>query len=138
MKREETQKGEKKQAVGKKPKVYSIEYSDFLPEFLILLNQQKHKSIIRLGKNYQANVPNKCNFAYLYRPLSHLKVWEAGEIPSSALKRFREKFGENRTEEDLCMLLYQYQCDWSDVGELINEFKGELRKCFMQKDRTKV
>jgi hypothetical protein len=76
------------------------------------LNQQKHKSIIRVGKNYQANISEKCSFSFIYRPLVHLKVWNAGDVQSSIVKKFREKFGENRTEEDLCMLMFQYQCDW--------------------------
>jgi hypothetical protein len=136
-KREDSTRVDKK-LMAKKPKIVIDNFREFLPEFLILLNQQKHRSIIRIGRDYQANIPKTCAFSFLYRPLSHLKVWNAGEIQAGMLKKFRDKFGENRNEEELCMLLFQYQCDWDHLGDYISEYKGELKKIYVQRDRTKT
>lgn len=91
-KKEDNQKGDKK-VIGKKSKYLVDNFSYFIPEFLILLNQQKCKAIIRIGRNYQADVPTKCTLSHIYRPLSHLKIWTAGEVTPSIMKKFREKFG---------------------------------------------
>lgn len=73
-KKQEASKIEKKLSI-KKPKLIAIDFNEFLPEFLVFLNHQKHKSVIRIGKNYQAEVPQRCPFSYIYRPLKHLKIW---------------------------------------------------------------
>lgn len=93
--------------------------------------------MIRIGKNYQANVSQACSHAYLYRPLSYLKIWSKGEFNSDIFKKFKEKFGEGRTEEDLCLLLYQYQCGWDEISENLKNNPG-LRKFYVQKDRNKM
>jgi hypothetical protein len=77
----------------KKPQIVIDNFKEFIPEFLILLNQQKQKSIIRVGKNYQAVVPAQCSYSYLYKPLNHLKVWSKGDFSEDVFKKFKEKFG---------------------------------------------
>ena len=94
--------------------------------------------MIRIGKEYQASVPSHSNYCYIYRPLRQLRVWGGGEFNGSVMKKFREKFGEWRTEEDLCQLMFQYQCTWSEVLDLMAEHKVELRKNYLQRDRARV
>lgn len=66
-----------------------IDFSLYIPEFLLLVNQQKNKAIIRIGQNYQADVPKKCTFSNRYQPLNHLKLWSPGEFNNSTFKKFR-------------------------------------------------
>ena len=34
--------------------------------------------------------------------------------------------------------MYQYQCGWNDICELMNDYKVELRKNYLAKDRSKI
>lgn len=69
-----------KKAAPRKLKVNIDDFSEFIPEFLLILSNQKHKTVVRIGKNYQANVPPSSSYIYKYRPLKHLKVWGGGEF----------------------------------------------------------
>ena len=64
-------------------------FSEYIPEFLLVLNSLKHKTVVRIGKDYQAQVPSHCLFSYRYKPLGRLKIWGGGEFNPSVMKKFR-------------------------------------------------
>lgn len=97
----------------------------------------KHKNLVRVGENYQALIP-----AAEERELYEV-TWQPCMIWDSSLgfnldvfEKFKEKFGERRTQEELCELLVNNQCSWVDLPQLLESRKKYYKQLFNEKDRN--
>lgn len=82
------------------------------------MHREHSKTIIRVGQEYQAQIDPHPKFQSIYRPMGHLKVWKGVDEPfdEEVYKKFKEIFGDYRTEEELILLKSRLKADtWADV-----------------------
>lgn len=54
----------------------------------------------------------------------------------AAYELFKEKFGERRTQEELCEILVNNRCSWEDIPQILETRKKYYRQLYNEKDRN--
>lgn len=59
------------------------DFSDFLPESLLIINKTVIPPIVKIGDRYQVKIPNNPPFKSLYRPMDEWLIWNGSSNPES-------------------------------------------------------
>lgn len=54
---------------------------------------------------------------------------------NDVFRDFKNKFGANRTEEELCGIQAQLRCAWKEVPRFLEANRDVYRKVFKEKDK---
>ena len=93
--------GREEKAKKKKVRAYVQDFTDYLPESLLIVNRITVPAQMRIGSRFQAEVPPSPSYRQLHRSMSEWLVWRgctSDDHPTEEqLLRFRDLLGENRT-----------------------------------------
>lgn len=82
----------------RKVRAYVQDFTDYLPEALLMVNKTVIPPIVRTGERYQANVDVSPPLRTLHRPMEEWLVWAGSSNPEQQpsvdqLLRFKELLG---------------------------------------------
>lgn len=102
---------------------------------MVILDHVKIKDAVLIGERYQAQIkPSQREFYHIPNPANQV-VWRSSNgFDPAAFKSFQEMFGERRTTEELCLLLARCGGSWTQLPQILQHYRRDLKKYYSEID----